>query len=94
MRRMIMATVGLMLLGGVAATAQTGSGRSAGPSSGSAAPATPSVPPSLTPDERLTGTAPVGHRQPRADPALGDPTARDPADVALDRKLRSICRGC
>ena len=44
--------------------------------------------------------APVGHRQPRAgdvpdDKDLGgmnDSMSRD--DVALDRKLKSICRGC
>jgi hypothetical protein len=44
--------------------------------------------------------APVGHRQPRADQVpseknLSDPN--DPAnreDAALDRKIKSICRGC
>jgi hypothetical protein len=44
--------------------------------------------------------APVGHRQPRADQvpsekSLGDPN--DPMnkeDAALDRKIKSICRGC
>ena len=44
--------------------------------------------------------APVGHRQPRADQvpsekALSDPN--DPTnreDAALDRKIKSICRGC
>jgi len=44
--------------------------------------------------------APVGHRQPRADQvpsekSLSDPN--DPAnreDAALDRKIKSICRGC
>jgi hypothetical protein len=44
--------------------------------------------------------APVGHRQPRADQVpseknLGDPN--DPVnreDALLDRKLKSICRGC
>jgi hypothetical protein len=44
--------------------------------------------------------APVGHRQPRADQVpseknLGDPN--DPLnkeDAALDRKIKSICRGC
>jgi hypothetical protein len=44
--------------------------------------------------------APVDHRQPRADQfpsekGLGDPN--DPLNkenAALDRKLRSICRGC
>jgi hypothetical protein len=44
--------------------------------------------------------APVGHRQPRAsdvpsEKGLSNPN--DPAnkeDAALDRKIRSICRGC
>jgi hypothetical protein len=44
--------------------------------------------------------APVGHRQPRADQVpseqnLSNPN--DPAnkeDAALDRKIKSICRGC
>jgi hypothetical protein len=44
--------------------------------------------------------APVGHRQPRANQVpseknLSDPN--DPAnreDAALDRKIKSICRGC
>jgi hypothetical protein len=44
--------------------------------------------------------APVGHRQPRADQVpseknLANPN--DPAnreDAALDRKIKSICRGC
>jgi hypothetical protein len=42
--------------------------------------------------------APVGHRQPRADQV---PPEKDNADAAmkredaeLDRKLKSICRGC
>ena len=44
--------------------------------------------------------APIGHRQPRADQVpseknLGNPN--DPInkeDAALDRKIKSICRGC
>ncbi|SHH10570.1 hypothetical protein [Bradyrhizobium erythrophlei] len=44
--------------------------------------------------------APIGHRQPRADQVpseknLGNPN--DPMnkeDAALDRKIKSICRGC
>jgi len=46
------------------------------------------------------GQAPVGHRQPRAGEVpdekdlggMSDSMSRD--DVALDRKLKSICRGC
>jgi hypothetical protein len=42
------------------------------------------------------GAAPVGHRQPRrADvPDEQRTTARTPEDRALDRKIKSICRGC
>jgi hypothetical protein len=44
--------------------------------------------------------APVGHRQPRLSdlpPEAADaerPKKVDPADAALDRKIKSICRGC
>lgn len=42
--------------------------------------------------------APVGHRQPRADqvPQGNSPTAEadKKADAELDRKIKSICRGC
>jgi hypothetical protein len=43
------------------------------------------------------GVAPVGHRQPRAGDVpeeKNDGTTVDPRDAALDRALRSICRGC
>ena len=56
-----------------------------------------------TSSPNLAGTsreAPVGHRQPRADMVpseknLGNPN--DPVnreDAALDKKIKSICRGC
>jgi len=44
--------------------------------------------------------APVGHRQPRAGDVPSDKYATDPNDplskenAALDRKIKSICRGC
>jgi hypothetical protein len=42
--------------------------------------------------------APVGHRQPRADqiPQDKDPVAdaEKRQDAELDRKIKSICRGC
>jgi hypothetical protein len=49
---------------------------------------------------RSSGQAPVGHRQPRAgdvpdEKNLGDMNdSMSREDVALDRKLKSICRGC
>jgi hypothetical protein len=83
MRRLITATVFLML--GSAAMAQTGN---LGSSSS---------------NPNLAGTsreAPIGHRQPRSDQVpseknLGNPN--DPInkeDAALDKKIKSICRGC
>jgi hypothetical protein len=61
------------------------------------------TPGSSTPSSSTSGMvpdAPVGHRQPRADQVpneknLGNPN--DPInkeDAALDRKIKSICRGC
>ncbi|MGB5903591.1 MAG: hypothetical protein WBF99_02720 [Xanthobacteraceae bacterium] len=44
--------------------------------------------------------APVGHRQPRRSDVSDNAVQRDPndpisrEDAALDRKLKSICRGC
>jgi hypothetical protein len=44
--------------------------------------------------------APIGHRQPRAgdvpnEKGLSDPnSAQNKEDAALDRKIKSICRGC
>ena len=43
---------------------------------------------------------PVGHRQPRADQVPSEKNLSDPndpvnrEDAALDRKIKSICRGC
>ena len=43
--------------------------------------------------------APVGHRQPRPgdfsnQKSAGDPSAPTKEDLALERKIKSICRGC
>ena len=44
--------------------------------------------------------APVGHRQPRAGDVPSEKNLTDPnnpvnkEDAALDRKIKSICRGC
>jgi hypothetical protein len=49
---------------------------------------------------RPTREAPVGHRQPRADQVPSEKNLSDPndaanrEDAALDRKIKSICRGC
>jgi hypothetical protein len=81
--RSIAAMAILVAMGGPFAMAQTGNNTG---SSGAA---------NQSPRE-----APVGHRQPRADQVpseknLGNPN--DPVnkeDAALDRKIKSICRGC
>jgi hypothetical protein len=87
MKKIIVAASLVVLLGG-AAFAQTGSkgstsgGATSGPSAGS-------VPP-----------APVGHRQPRASDVPSEKNLSDPNDPlskenqALDKKIKSICRGC
>ena len=101
MKTLIIATTILTLAGGAAALAQSGSGGAGsggrGGAGGVGGPANPSVPPALSSDQRVTGQAPVGHRQPRRDdasePANGIDKV-DPQDAALDRKIKSICRGC
>jgi hypothetical protein len=81
---LIAITAFLVLLGGPAALAQnnTRSGNSAtsGTSSTSGGPL----------------EAPVGHRQPRASDVPNEKgvTKLDAEDAALDRKIKSICRGC
>jgi hypothetical protein len=83
MKKIIVAASLVVLLGG-AAIAQTGTkgSTSSGASSGS-------VP-----------QAPVGHRQPRAGDVPSEKNLNDPnnpvnkEDALLDKKIKSICRGC
>ena len=57
------------------------------------APANPSVPPSLTSDPRLTGSAPLpSHRVAKADTSA--PEKLDPEDAKLNQMIKNICRGC
>jgi hypothetical protein len=75
----------LIQIGGSAGTAQTGSNTG---TSGAAN------------QLRSIPEAPIGHRQPRADQVppeknLGNPDdALNKENAALDRKIKSICRGC
>ena len=77
----------LVLIAGPAAMAQTGSGGSGSSASG---------------NKGGTGPlpAPVGHRQPRAGdvpPEKNLSNPNDPVnkeDAALDKRIKSICRGC
>jgi hypothetical protein len=88
-KKLIPAVTLLVLLGAPAAIAQTGGGGSrtggastAGTSSGAVI------------------EAPIGHRQPRADQVPSEKNLSNPndpmnkEDAALDRKIKSICRGC
>ena len=83
MKKIVVAVSLVVLLGG-AAVAQTGTkgSTSGGASSGAVLP------------------APVGHRQPRAGDVPSEKNLNDPnnpvnkEDAALDKKIKSICRGC
>jgi hypothetical protein len=79
MRRLITTLVFLML--GSAAFAQNNGTSSSNP-------------------PRMSREAPVGHRQPRADQVPDEKNLSNPndavnrEDAALDKKIKSICRGC
>jgi len=81
----VVVALSLLVACGGAAMAQTGSKGSTS-SAGSSAGSTPA--------------APVGHRQPRAGDVPNDRNITDPNDPlskenqALDKKIKSICRGC
>jgi hypothetical protein len=76
----------LVLLGGPAAMAQKANNKGS--------------PPGAADQSRNIPEAPIGHRQPRADQVPSEKNLSDPNDplnkenAALDRKIRSICRGC
>jgi len=83
----LITTTALLFLGAVlgsAAMAQTGTGSQKNSLSSS----------------RPIPEAPVGHRQPRADQVPPEKNLNDPndpvnrEDAALDKKIKSICRGC
>jgi hypothetical protein len=83
--KLITAMALVILIGGPPALAQTGS------NTGTSGAANQSQP---------GREAPVGHRQPRADQVPSEKNLSDPnnpvnkEDAALDRKIKSICRGC
>jgi hypothetical protein len=92
MRNLITTMALLALIGGPAAMAQTGGTAGGG--------ANPSVPPAMAPSPGVVGSAPVGHRQPRVGDVPSEKNLSDPNDplskenAILDRKIKSICRGC
>ena len=83
MRNLIMTTAVLALIGSPA-MAQTGN-NTRSPGAANPAPAR---------------EAPIGHRQPRAADVPSEKNLTDPNDplskenAALDKKIKSICRGC
>lgn len=84
MKKVIVAASLAILLGGtaIAQTGTKGSSSSGGTSSGT------------------LPQAPVGHRQPRAGDVPNEKNVSDPnnpvnkEDALLDKKIKSICRGC
>jgi hypothetical protein len=98
MKKLIITTAIFVLAGLPASYARSGV-NSAG-ASALTAPANPTVPPSLTPDPRLTGSAPLPppHHQPtRGDVASlrSDSMLKpSPEDAKVDRLIGNICRGC
>jgi hypothetical protein len=80
MRKLFLTTTLLFLTAGSAAIAQTGTSSSS--------------------DKQSPWPAPVGHRQPRADQVPSEKDLNNPnnpanrEDAALDKKIKSICRGC
>jgi len=85
MKKIMLAVSLAALLGGVA-IAQTGPKGSTSTSGGASSGSLPQ--------------APVGHRQPRASDVPNEKNVSDPNDPlskenqALDKKIKSICRGC
>jgi hypothetical protein len=88
MGKLIMSMAILVLLGGPVAVAQTGSKTGSSGTSGTASQSQP------------MREAPIGHRQPRASDVPSEKNLGNPDDpinreaAALDRKIKSICRGC
>ena len=84
--RVLITTV-VFLIFGTVAMAQPGGTKSSTPS------------PSLTRSGSVP-EAPIGHRQPRPDQVPSEKDLSNPdnpvnrEDAALDRKIKSICRGC
>src|SRR5258708_5145277 len=99
MRKLVIATMVFSLAGLSAADARGGmhgSGMHGSGMHGLMAPANPTVPPSLTPDPRLTGTAPLPPQQPPTSAAsVPDALPKpSPDEVAVDRAVGNIGRGC
>jgi hypothetical protein len=100
MRKLVIATTVFVLAGFSTAYARGGmhgSGMHGSGMHGLMAPANPTVPPSLTPDPRLTGTAPLPPHQQPTSASVSVPDAMlkpTPDEIAVDRAIGNICRGC
>jgi hypothetical protein len=99
MRKLVIAITVFSLAGLSASYARGGmhgSGMHGSEMHGLMAPANPTVPPSLTPDPRLTGTAPLPpHQQPTSAASVPDAMLKPtPDEIAVDRAIGNICRGC
>src|ERR1700712_4543641 len=99
MRKLIIATVVFSLAGlsaGYARGGMHGSGMHGLGMHGLMAPANPPVPPPLPPDPRLTGTAPLPpHQQPTSAASVPDAMLKPtPDEIAVDRAIGNICKGC
>jgi hypothetical protein len=93
MRKLIIMTAIFVLAG--LSTGNARGGMHGHGASGLMAPANPTVPPSLTPDTRLIGGAPLPPQQQPT--SANSPTFSlkpDPEDAAVDRMIGNICRGC
>jgi hypothetical protein len=96
MRKLMITTAVLVMVAASPAIARGGHGHGHGhhmhrhSQRALSAPANPSVPASLTPDARLTGSA----RQQSKKADAFSPETLDPEDAKLDQKIKSICRGC
>src|SRR5437868_4324814 len=106
MRKLIMPTLVILLAGlsasyargGMHGGGMHGGGMHGTGMSGLMAPANPTVPPLLTSDPRLVGTAPLPpHHQPTSAqlPSMPDAMLKPtPEEAAVDRAIGNICRGC
>ncbi len=94
MRKLIIITA-LLILGGISTSYARG-GMHGGAAGALMAPANPAVPPSLTPDPRLFGSAPLP-AQPNASglAVLNNASLAPTADEKkIDSVVNGICRGC
>jgi hypothetical protein len=91
---LILATAMLAMAGISPGLARDGHGHFGHSARALSAHANPSVPPSLTPDPRLTGSAPLPSHRELAKADTSAPVKLDPEDAKLNQMIKNICRGC